>query len=627
MNRMDETNEPNGRDTCTPPASPRHERDTNATRARREHGPLMGSTLTAGPRNARLGVSSARFYAASDSVTITIIAAWFVGGLLLVPEFGLHYDEALFINAATDGVVNSSEELFIRRRFLGLPVLLMDYIGALKSWIYAPIFFAAEPSTWSVRVPTLLGAAGGIWITTRAVEGRLQNLLRPTLAAVLATSVSPTLLLTFDIGPSVIAFVCRSLLILILVKVAQDPSLHALPRALVAVLVVALGTFNKLDFAVFGVPCLAAVLLLAWRPLLTAARARRAVAGSAVLLVCAAAWFFITYMLRPAGASLGTTRSHLRVDFDRSSELVLNLLNGSGFTQFISYEPQQGPWLVLLFGLLVASFIGLRALPGPSRDADEQQVQRAHHRAVFAYLFVLVGTFILLSSTPGAARPWHAMAIWPLLPVASALAFSAVIDQLSAPRPRPLLGSIASRAISVATVAIAAIALVSGLTTLTRYRNVADTEPLSVYWSDAPAVIASELIGSTAVNNVAVVAYTSHWGHGTQVKALFSSMDSTSLVDSWPWFADGDLDTVTANLTWTMNNSVTTTHDSTRAVLIESVLNRSVNLSEQPIDVQRTASETAARVRQWCGTPTIPLIELDEIVVWELPCLGSPSNR
>ncbi|MGA1035774.1 MAG: hypothetical protein ACO3VI_10700, partial [Ilumatobacteraceae bacterium] len=565
--------------------------------------------------------------AASESVTIIIVAVWFVGGLLLIPRFGLHYDEALFINAATDGLVNSSEELFIRSRFLGLPVLLMDYIGALKSWIFAPIFLAVEPSTWSVRVPTLLGAAGGIWITTRAVEGQLQNLLRPTLAAVLATSISPTLLLTFDIGPSVIAFVCRSLLILILVKVARDPNLNALPRALDAVLVVVLGTFNKLDFAVFGVPCLAAVLLLAWRPLLAAARARRAIVGSVVLFVCAAAWFFITYMLRPAGASLGTTRSHLRVDFDRSSELVLNLLNGSGFSQFISYEPRQVPWLILLFGVLVASFIGLWVLPGLSRDANEQQDQRAHHRAVFACLCVLAGTFILLSSTPGAARPWHAMAIWPLLPVTSALAYSAVIDQLSAPRLRPLWVSIASRVISGATVAIAAIALVSGLTTLIRYQNAADTEPLSVYWSKAPAAIASELIGSAVVDNVAVVAYTSHWGYGTPVKALFGSTDSTSLVDSWPWFADGDLDTVKSNLTWTMNNAVTTTHDSTRVVLVESVLDRSVNLSNQPIDVQRIASDTAARVRQWCGTPTVPLIELDEIVVWELPCLSSPSNR
>ena len=74
------------------------------------------------------------------------------------------------------------------------------------------------------------------------------------------------------------------------------------------------------------------------------------------------------------------------------------------------------------------------------------------------------------------------------------------------------------------------------------------------------------------------------------------------------------------------SNAVTTTHDSTRAVLIESALTTSVKLSEQPIDVQRTASNTAARVRQWCGTPTVPLLELDEIVVWELPCLGSAPN-
>src|SRR4026208_2615827 len=49
---------------------------------------------------------------------------------------GLDYEEVLFGNAATGGE-NSS---FIYRRLFGVPVLLMNYIGALKAYLFAPIF-------------------------------------------------------------------------------------------------------------------------------------------------------------------------------------------------------------------------------------------------------------------------------------------------------------------------------------------------------------------------------------------------------------------------------------------------------------------------------------------------------
>jgi hypothetical protein len=49
---------------------------------------------------------------------------------------GLYCDEVLFVNAATRGTSHS----FVSRRIFGVPVMLMSYIGALKAYLYFPIF-------------------------------------------------------------------------------------------------------------------------------------------------------------------------------------------------------------------------------------------------------------------------------------------------------------------------------------------------------------------------------------------------------------------------------------------------------------------------------------------------------
>src|ERR1700754_1472757 len=74
---------------------------------------------------------------------------------------GLYYDEMLFANAALGGRSNS----FIGLRIWGIPVLLMKYMGALKSWVYYPVFLFFPVNSWTTRLPAiLLGIAGGGWL-------------------------------------------------------------------------------------------------------------------------------------------------------------------------------------------------------------------------------------------------------------------------------------------------------------------------------------------------------------------------------------------------------------------------------------------------------------------------------
>jgi len=61
---------------------------------------------------------------------------------------GLYYDELLFVPAAM-----GRHEAFQMpyRRWLGLPIMIFPYIGALKAWIYAPIFRLFGVSALTIR--------------------------------------------------------------------------------------------------------------------------------------------------------------------------------------------------------------------------------------------------------------------------------------------------------------------------------------------------------------------------------------------------------------------------------------------------------------------------------------------
>src|SRR5450759_170245 len=81
---------------------------------------------------------------------------WSVGAALLALEMvfltspGIQEDEALFVAPFLRG--NTSLYEWHAGRF-HIPVMSMDYLGGLKSWLYWPIFQIWEPNVWSMRLP------------------------------------------------------------------------------------------------------------------------------------------------------------------------------------------------------------------------------------------------------------------------------------------------------------------------------------------------------------------------------------------------------------------------------------------------------------------------------------------
>ena len=84
-----------------------------------------------------------------------------VTGCTFVSHLGLQNDEALFAN----GIFKPYAVVYTFR--LGssrLPLMLMSYLGTLKSWIYRPVFQLFGTGVSAMRAPMLLAGAASVWL-------------------------------------------------------------------------------------------------------------------------------------------------------------------------------------------------------------------------------------------------------------------------------------------------------------------------------------------------------------------------------------------------------------------------------------------------------------------------------
>ena len=127
------------------------------------------------------------------------ISMFLLVGFTFVPQAGIEDDEALLVSGVYVKAPFSQEVKILRHR---VPIMLMSYVGALKSWLYAPILSFWNPSSVSLRVPTILTGCLTIWLfhqLLRRIAGALAAMVG---CVVLATDTSFLLTTCFDWGPS-----------------------------------------------------------------------------------------------------------------------------------------------------------------------------------------------------------------------------------------------------------------------------------------------------------------------------------------------------------------------------------------------------------------------------------------
>ena len=248
----------------------------------------------------------------------------------MLPYPGIQNDEAFFAAPLYRPYSWYSK---IRISHHSVPTMLTSYLGALKTWIYAPLFRMWPPSVLSLRLPVLLVGAATIWLCFLLmcrVCGR-----RSALAAALLLATDVTFLLTtcFDWGPVAFQHLLLVSGVLLLVKFHQDggkPALYA------GFFLLGLGLWDKALF-VWSLTGLG-VATIAVFPRELAQYLRLRVILPALLCLAAGAFPLLVYNLKSRGNTLGSNAVFASEAIAPKFAELKVTLNGSGLLGYMIGE-------------------------------------------------------------------------------------------------------------------------------------------------------------------------------------------------------------------------------------------------------------------------------------------------
>jgi 4-amino-4-deoxy-L-arabinose transferase-like glycosyltransferase len=115
--------------------------------------------------------------------------------LLFLTGPGIEEDEALFVGPFVDKAPALYEW---HAGHFRIPVMTMDYIGALKSWLYWPIFRLWSPNVWSMRLPVCLLSVVTLVVFADVVRRAAGSRVALAAAMFLATDAVFVLINVFD---------------------------------------------------------------------------------------------------------------------------------------------------------------------------------------------------------------------------------------------------------------------------------------------------------------------------------------------------------------------------------------------------------------------------------------------
>jgi 4-amino-4-deoxy-L-arabinose transferase-like glycosyltransferase len=469
----------------------------------------------------------------ADVVSIALLVVALGSLVYRLDRPGLEYDETNFVPASLGG--SNPSQGFVSTRFAGVPVMVMPYIGALKSWLYAPLLAGHQGSPWLVRLPVVL-----IGLLTLVVLWLLsRRLLGPVPAALvvfLAASAQGFLWTTrVDWGPNAIAALCRvSLLSCLLLLVRRGHARYAAACCLV----LALGVFNKQDFVLSGAALVLAALgafpqqfWLALKGWTRAARLSVAALGALLLVEIVALVGRTATASDAGGGQLQNPVTHVIGMVRRYARTYA----GDDMLAFFSGRSNSGarwPLVLVACPVLLAGVASASLIRRRTRGDVAQEVAREY---LGLMAFLVTATVLLLgglAATRQATGPHHAIQLWPFAPLLVGVAIAA----LAAGRAwTPARG----RAV-LAGLMLLAVSLQVGVE-LPRARQLFELtgspERLQRYLSTdiyaVDAVVRSYLTPNTKVLSV-------DWGSGTQLLTLACPHERYLFGDLWPTFSGDD---------------------------------------------------------------------------------------
>jgi len=452
----------------------------------------------------------------SDCLAITSACVFVLLAAYRIKLPGLYFDELIFADAAQ----GNPDTAWIQMKLGSLPIFIIGYLGALKAWIYAPIFRLLGASAVTVRLPVILLAAVTLLIFYSA--------LRRTLGAVWATftvwimAVDPANIFPsrLDWGPTVLMHFFQAGILALWFSYRDTPKLWKIAMIF---LCCGFGFFDKFNFIWLVAAFVVGIFLCypdsvknLW--VLVAKIHSVAIAIILVLIALTVALYLILPLIQFPSA--GTLRPHLMQSW---SELQITL-SGAGVAEVI-FGSSAGIigkipyWLIVADGCLALTCLFL-----PMSNANA----RENRKNGFFCLLIGFLIFVQIVITPQAGGPHHHSMMFPLPLLAFAFLARSLYDHF---RTKNLSQVVAFPVGAVAT-CIFLVNIHNTMTYLSHFRSNTHYRPL---WS--PAIYAlSGYINEHGFESTGIVS--ADCCLHNQLRALAPKKLRRRIRDFWPAFKE-----------------------------------------------------------------------------------------
>lgn len=179
----------------------------------------------------------------ADVAPATAAALFALAGILFIPYAGIQNDEALF---SAPLFAPFEREYRVRLFHHDVALMVMSYVGTLKTWLYGAVFAIWRPSAWSVRLPMILVGALSLWLFWRLLERAAGRGAALAGCALLATDAAYLLTTVFDWGPVALQHLLLIGGALFVLAAAQDRSP---PKLALGFFLFGLGMWDKALFS------------------------------------------------------------------------------------------------------------------------------------------------------------------------------------------------------------------------------------------------------------------------------------------------------------------------------------------------------------------------------------------
>ncbi len=337
------------------------------------------------------------------SLPLFPILAYVTIAFLKINYPGSMYDESLHLNAAR-GMVDSTT--FITKTFHGIPVLLMPYIGALKAYIFYPIFKIFGVSALTMRLPNILISSFAIYILYRALIKQIGIFKGMAVISLVSLSASFIVFTRLDNGPVVLEFLLKILSLFFILKYFEKFSIKYLFLFWV---VMFLGVFNKLNFIWYVNASVLAILVIYFKDIYLNHKKDKLIKISALSILSYLlifGYFLYINKFYHLTSSLGF------VGWSRVKSLLIGVVDGSWNYQYIYSNASISS---SIYFYIIGLFILIGIPVGINNIFKRKELITSRFLLFSDLILSVLVTEIMF--TKQATAGWHYFSIYPLIQI------------------------------------------------------------------------------------------------------------------------------------------------------------------------------------------------------------------